>query len=239
MKIGAILTVASAMLLALWGCPALPNQNMPDAKLVQQFQPQDLRTHAVRSIRQVEVNRIAVMPVVAAVPFGGDPLAAGAADTITADVYQQVARNWKVAPQRQVMQAVQRTPPGGSLDDAALQVGQSVGADAVLYGTVERYIQRVGAEYAADKPASVAFSLKLVDMKSKQVVWTARFSKTQQPLASNFFALPNFLENKGQWVQASELANEGVAQAIKNLRESLTPPSALPQQQTPPPPLPS
>jgi hypothetical protein len=82
-------------------------------------------------------------------------------------------------------------------------------------------VERVGAEYSADRPASVAFSLKLLDMKSKQVVWNAKFSKTQQPLGTNFFNLPTFLENKGQWVLASELASDGVGQALENLRSSL------------------
>ncbi|SRR5579885_302039 len=221
MKTGAILATAATMALALSACPTVPNQNLPDAKLVQQFQPHDLSTHAVRSIRQVVIDRVAVMPIVAAVPFGGDPLASGAADVITADVYQQASGTWKVVPQNQVMRAVDNVPSGVALDDAAVQVGQAVGADAVIYGTVERYVERVGVGYAADKPASVAFSLKLADMKSKQVVWTGRFSKTQQPLANNIFNLPTFLENKGQWVKASELAKEGVEQALDNLRASL------------------
>jgi len=191
----------------------------PDAKIVQQFQSKDLSSHVVRSIRQATVNNLAIMPIVAAVPFGGDPLAPGAADTITADIYRQASGTWKLVPQGAVMQAAQRS--GANLDDAAIQVGHATGAGAVLYGTVERYVERVGAEYAADKPASVAFSLKLLDMKSKQVVWTAKFSKTQQPLGTNFFNLPTFLENKGQWVLASELASDGVGQAIENLRSSL------------------
>jgi curli biogenesis system outer membrane secretion channel CsgG len=155
------------------------------------------------------------------VPFGGDPLASGAADSITADLYRQAMGTWKVVPQNQVMPLVQQAQSGMTLEDTAIHIGQSTGADAVLCGSVERYVERVGAEYAADHPASVAFSLKLVDMKSKQVVWSARFSKTQQPLANNFFNLPNFLENKGQWVNASELANEGVKQAMNDLRSSL------------------
>ena len=222
MKTSAALTIACLMLVALSACSATPGSpDMPDQKIVQQFQSKDLSSHAVRSIKQVTINRIAVMPIVAAVPFGGDPLAAGAADNITGDIYRQVSGDWKVVSQNTVMQAVQQVPSGTSLDDTAIKVGQATGADAVLYGSVERYVERVGMGYAADKPASVAFSLKLLDLKSGQVVWSARFSKTQQPLANNIFNLPTFLENKGKWVKASELANDGVTQAINSLRESL------------------
>jgi TolB-like protein len=232
MKTSAALTIVCTILLGLSACSATPGSpDMPDQKIVQQFQSKDLSSHAVRSIKQVTINRLAVMPIVGAVPFGGDPLAAGAADNITGDIYREVSGDWKVVSQNAVMQAVQQVPSGTSLDDSALKVGQSTGADGVLYGSVERYVERIGMGYAADKPASVAFSLKLVDMKSGQVVWTARFSKTQQPLANNIFNLPTFLQNKGQWVQASELANDGVTQAINNLRESLglKPPEASPQ----------
>jgi hypothetical protein len=218
----AALTITCAIALVLSACSVTPGgSSAPDAKIVEQFQSKDLSSHAVRSIRQVEVNNLAIMPIVAAVPFGGDPLASGAADTITADIYRQASGTWKLVPQGAVMQAVQQTQSGGNLDDAAIQVGRATGADAVLYGTVERYVERVGAEYSADRPASVAFSLKLLDMKSKLVVWNAKFSKTQQPLGTNFFNLPTFLENKGQWVLASELASDGVGQALENLRSSL------------------
>jgi TolB-like protein len=231
MKTIAAWMVTCTMLLAMAACSATPGSpEMPDQKIVQQFQSKDLSSHAVRSIKQVTINRLAVMPIVAAVPFGGDPLAAGAADNITGDIYRQVSGDWKVVSQNTVMQAVQQVPPGTNLDDSALKVGQATGADGVLYGSVERYVERVGMGYAADKPASVAFSLKLVDMKSGQVVWSARYSKTQQPLANNIFNLPTFLQNKGQWVRASELANDGVIEAINNLRESLglKPPEAGP-----------
>lgn len=222
MNRAAALTITCAIALVLSACSVTPgSSSAPDAKIVEQFQSKDLSSHAVRSIRQVEVNNLAIMPIVAAVPFGGDPLASGAADTITADIYRQASGTWKLVPQGAVMQAVQPTQSGSNLDDAAIQVGRATGADAVLYGTVERYVERVGAEYSADKPASVAFSLKLLDMKSKQVVWNAKFSKTQQPLGTNFFNLPTFLENKGQWVLASELTSDGVGQALENLRSSL------------------
>jgi len=221
-RAAALRITCTIALLVLSACSVTPGgPSAPDAKIVEQFQSRDLSSHAVRSIRQVTVNNLAILPIVAAVPFGGDPLAPGAADTITEDIYRQASGTWKLVAQGAVMHAAVQTQSGANLDDTAIQVGQATGADTVLYGSVERYVERVGAEYAADKPASVAFSLKLLDMKSKQVVWTAKFSKTQQPLGTNFFNLPTFLENKGQWVLASELASDGVGQAMENLRSSL------------------
>src|SRR5258708_25261028 len=50
----------------------------------------DVKAHAVRSIKTITINRVAVMPVVDD-PATGDPLAPGAAEAITAELYGQVA----------------------------------------------------------------------------------------------------------------------------------------------------
>ncbi|HKN01967.1 MAG TPA: hypothetical protein VJX23_15730 [Candidatus Binataceae bacterium] len=214
-------TCLALIIVALAGCSA---GSKSPTQMVQDLQPTDLNAHAVLAIKQVVINRIAVMPIIADVPFGGEQLAAGAADTITAEVYQQTSGgSWTLVPQNRVMQEVQALPPvtGANLDTTAIQVGEALSADAVLYGKVVRYQERVGADYSAERPASVAFTLKLVDMKTKVILWTARFARTQQPLGANFFNLPNFLQNKGQWLQAGDIAREGVTEAITNLRNSL------------------
>ena len=60
-----------------------------------------------------------------------------------------------------------RRPRSRNLDENALKLGHDVSADGVLYGTVERYQERVGMDYSAASPASVAFSLKFVDLKTQ------------------------------------------------------------------------
>ena len=84
-----------------------------------------------------------------------------------------------------------------NLDENALKLGHDVSADGVIYGTVERYQERVGMDYSAASPASVSFSLKFVDLKSKQVVWTAKFAKSQAALSQNLFDLANFVQRSG------------------------------------------
>jgi hypothetical protein len=67
----------------------------------------------------------------------------------------------------------------------------------------------------------VSFSLKFVDMKSKQVVWTASFAKSQKALSQNLFDLANFVQRQGRWVRAHEIAMEGVQQAVADLHDNL------------------
>ena len=185
----------------------------------------DVKSHAVRSIKTIQIHRIAVMPVIDAVPGGGEPLAPGAAEAISAELYSQVAvaGGWDPIPEQDVDDAMQKMPPTtmANLDQNALQLGHDVSADGVLYGTVERYQERVGMDYSAASPASVAFSLKFVDLKSGQIVWTAKFAKSQAALSQNLFDLANFVQRSGRWVRAHEIAQEGVKEAVTDLHGDL------------------
>jgi hypothetical protein len=129
-----------------------------------------------------------------------------------------------VVPQDDVATAMQQVPPmtQADMDQNALALGRKLAADGVLYGTVNRYRERVGFEYAAQTPAAVAFTLQFVDEKSKQVVWTAKFAKEQRALTENVLDLPNFLANKGRWVRAHDIAAQGVQEALEDLQDKLT-----------------
>jgi hypothetical protein len=216
------LTLASA------GCTVLATQavqtvgdTVGDIKL-----HTDLKSHAVRGIKTIQIGQIAVMPLIDAAPDQTEGVAPGGADAVSAELYSQaaVAGGWEVVPQDDVMAAMQKLPPTNinNMDANALQLGHDVAADGVLYGTVERYTERVGADYAAAAPASVNFKLKFVDLKSKQVVWTAQFIKTQKALSENMFDFANFVQRSGRWVRANEIALEGVQDAVADLHGDLS-----------------
>lgn len=183
----------------------------------------DLKAHAVRSIKTITINRIAVLPLVEAP--GSEPLAPGAIDAVSAELYSQVAvaGGWETITQQDVDQAMQKMPPVtlANLDESALKLAHDVSADGVLYGTVERFHERVGMDYSASSPAAVTFTLKFVDFKSGQVVWNAKFAKSQVSLTQNIFDLANFVQRSGRWVRAHEIAMEGVKAAVANLHGDL------------------
>ena len=185
----------------------------------------DVKAHAVRSIKTISINRVAVMPLVAATPGVGETMAPGGAEAITAELYSQVAvaGGWDPIPEQDVADAMQKLPPTTplNLDQNALKLGHDVSADGVIYGTVEKYQERVGMDYSAASPASVSFSLKFVDLKSQQVVWTAKFAKSQAALSQNLFDLANFVQRSGRWVRAHEIAQEGVKEAVADLHGDL------------------
>src|SRR5208283_232235 len=124
---------------ALWlvGCTTIVADavNSTTESVSDAINRRDVKAHAVRSIKTLAINRVAVMPLIDAAPGGGEPLAPGAAE------------------------AMPKMPPTtiANLDENALQLGHAVSADGVIYGTVERYNERVGMDYSAASPAAVAF----------------------------------------------------------------------------------
>ncbi|HVA79728.1 MAG TPA: hypothetical protein VNF29_02255 [Candidatus Binataceae bacterium] len=215
-----------AMALMVTGCSIIGAETYEGAKqTVADLTPKDVTTHSVRSIKTIKIDRIAVMPIIDAPASGAEPLPAGAGDAITAELYSQVAMagGWELIAQDDITQAMQKMPPTTpqNIDQSAIELGHLVSADGVLYGTVERYQERVGLAYASAQPASVTFGLKFVDTKSKQVVWTAHFAKSQKALSQNIFNLVNFVQNSARWVRANEIAQEGVQQAVADLHGNL------------------
>lgn len=180
----------------------------------------DLHVQAVRSIKSIKVRRIAVMPMLES-PAGDESVAEGSGETISAELYSQMslAAGWEVVPQADVAVAMQKLPPPSpaNLEHDASELGRLVSADVVIYGTVDKYRERVGLDYAAQSPAAVAFSLHVVDVDLKQVIWSAKFDKAQKALTENIFDIASFFKTSGRWVRAHEIAMEGVEQAVADL----------------------
>jgi TolB-like protein len=229
---GATLLLTASLLCALAAC----NKNI-DTKFEDQMNDTirglpligndtGLNVHAVRSIKQVIIHKIAVMPLVDSPDQIDKALPAGSSESVTAQLYAQatVVGGWQVVPQDDVGDALQQMPPTtiANMDANAIALGKKLAAGGVLYGTVNKYRERVGFEYSAQAPAAVAFTLSFVDEHSGQVVWSAKYAREQKALAENVFDLPTFIQNKGRWVRAHDIAQEGVDAALANLYSKLT-----------------
>ena len=111
--------------------------------------------------------------------------------------------------------------PQGADSARARKLGEMVYADAVISGRVRRYQERVGEEWGAKRPASVAFVLELWDVKRGDLIWSGQFDESQRPLSENIFALGEFTQRGGRWLTAEELALEGVKKAVNQLHQIL------------------
>jgi len=185
-----------------------------------------LNVQAVRSIKQVIIHKIAVMPLIDSPDQIDKELPPGSSESVTALLYAQatVIGGWQVVPQDDVGDAMQQLPPTTptNMDANALALGKKLAADGVIYGSVNKYRERVGFEYSAQTPAAVAFTLNFVDEHSGEIVWTAKYAREQKALTENIFDLPHFIQNKGRWVRAHDIAQEGVNAALTNLYSKLT-----------------
>ena len=126
--------------------------------------------------------------------------------------------NWQIVSDREVREVAETLSPTAEAVRIR-QIGQGVYADAVLTGRVQRYRERVGDEWGAKSPASVAFVLDLVDVRRGDVIWTARFDETQKSLSENIFALGDIGQRGVRWLSAEQLTQEGVKKSIGQLHQ--------------------
>jgi hypothetical protein len=96
-----------------------------------------------------------------------------------------------------------------------VSLGKGMEADAVLVGYLYRWIEREGADYGVNRPASVAFDLYLIRSSDGVILWKSGFDKTQRSLSENLLDLDTFLKAKGKWVSAEVLAEMGLNQLLE------------------------
>lgn len=101
------------------------------------------------------------------------------------------------------------------------ETGKSTSSDAVLFGYIYRWRERVGEKYGVISPASIAFDLHLISPENGSILWKGSFNKTQLSLSENLLDLSTFIRSRGTWLTARELAQIGLEKLIGNL--SLSP----------------
>jgi hypothetical protein len=116
-----------------------------------------------------------------------------------AGVLRQVSTNSLTTPLRQVLS----------------HVGRDLEAEGVVVGYVYRFRERKGVSYAVEQPASVTFELHLLRVSDGALVWRGYFDKTQRSLMEDLLQLGAFFREKGRWVTAEELMDEGIEEVLK------------------------
>ncbi len=175
------------------------------------------------------ITLIAVMPIVAAERTSAtgtdhvETLPAEAPRAVTAEVYGALTSSsaWRVVPDLTVASALSHLKSEGDLATRARALGKEVGADAVIIGTVSRYVERVGREYGARQPAAVAFTLQLVSVASGNILWTGSFDQTQKPLSSNLFNWWQFWRGGPRWFTVQEFTRLGAEHLLEDLERRL------------------
>ena len=103
------------------------------------------------------------------------------------------------------------------IKDMLKKIGESFSSDAVLFGYIYRWTERVGTEYSVETPASISFGLHLVSTHTGSILWRDSFTKTQRSLSENLFDISTFIKSGGKWLTAKDLAHMGLKDMIKHL----------------------
>jgi len=99
----------------------------------------------------------------------------------------------------------------------AVRFGKKMDVDLVMAGTLWRYRERQGTAYAAESPASVAFSLFLINVDNGNIYWKGSFNKTQPPLSENLLNAKLYFKEGLKWFTAREFATLGVKNLLKEI----------------------
>jgi len=95
------------------------------------------------------------------------------------------------------------------------KAGAELGAEGVVVGYIYRFRERQGRPYSVKRPASVAYEIHLVRVSDGSHLWRGMFDKTQTSLTENLLQIKWFLREKGRWVTATKLADEGMEEILK------------------------
>ena len=107
-----------------------------------------------------------------------------------------------------------KNPATDTPQSLAVALGRTLKADHVMVGIVWRYKERVGTAEASASPASVAFTLYLLNVQKGIPVWEATFDKTQQALSDNLLNAKEFFTMGARWLTADELARYGIEKVL-------------------------
>ncbi len=207
----------------IWGCSG--------SRLPFIGQPSDLQVQAAKSLKSLRVEQVAVMPFLEPPSTSLSQIAPNASATMTAELSGQLALSaeWRVVPDSQVQEALKRFGPVTPQNqrEIAFELGKAVRADGVFFGIIDLYRERVGFDYAASRPAAVAFTLNFLYVPLNQVVWTGHFAKEQRALSENLFDIRSFVRYYARWVMAHEIAEQGIEEAVTDLRSRLAAPQRV------------
>jgi hypothetical protein len=187
--------------------------------------PTHLQTQQAGDLAARRIRRIAVMRASSVAESERKLTADEISAAFNRSLYLALAefQDWQVVSEREIEEAQGALRSEMGEQERARRLGEMVHVDAVLFGKVLYFRERVGEERGVKTPASVAFALNLLDVKRGDIVWKAHFEETQRPLSENLFAITIFAERGARWLKAEELAQDGIKKAVRDLHGRLFP----------------
>jgi hypothetical protein len=100
--------------------------------------------------------------------------------------------------------------PWGGRQQQVAKIGAATGCGAVLQTSVSRFRERIGSTMSAERPASAAFSMELIDVSEGVVLWTSSFDERQKALFEDIFSFDKAQKRGFKWLTVEELSRDGL-----------------------------
>ncbi len=206
MKLRSLVLASLAIVLVGVGCqPALVRGRASPA----------LRDH---SILKVAVVPLAISPGIPAATAGAGTTPEVAATIVAHQLTEALAaRGIEVVAPSDVGRALELAgeDPAKPRPLVAARVAErEFGADAILTGTLIRWVERGGSARGAAEPAAVGFEVDLRATPAAARLWNATFDERQKPLGENVLVTSQYPGGGTRWLTAEELARWGANQLV-------------------------
>ena len=97
----------------------------------------------------------------------------------------------------------------------AKKFGENLQADLVVVGAIWRFREKGTVEENPDSPASVAFSVYLIEVASGKRLWRNAFDGTQKALSEDVLGGLKQIKMGPRWLAVKELARYGVKNVFR------------------------
>ena len=169
--------------------------------------PKYIETTAVAGLERQSLEPVMLIPFTAQSHAAGElrsaVVAEEAAGILTGRLHQKLlARKVKVL----------LWEGSGPVPDevTAREIGRERTAPVVLVAVVIAYTEREGSAGGIRRPASVGFTLRLIRSEDGATLWTGRYHETQKALLDDLTTTGLFINRRGRWLTAQELAEDGL-----------------------------
>jgi len=158
--------------------------------------------------------------------FEDENLMAGAENIVT-EIFQRILEEKgnvqvQVLPFSQTKSVYSTLAPNKEMDTPriiAKALGERLKTDLIVVGTVWRFRERGSGQRDSTRPASVAFTVYLVNVFTGKTLWNYTFDKTQQTLSENMLDAVEFFKQGARWLSAEKLAQYGAEVIVKEMNK--------------------
>ena len=175
------------------------------------------------SIQKIAVLPFQVQPAFHEGRISETPAVAEGSDLLLTRIFVEqleATGRYQVVPRDRIEAALktQTGEPGILTTQLARSIGKTLEADVVILGRVQVFAERRGGSLlGSQRPASVGFTVEMINVGDGTLLWSSSYHETQKSLSEDLNTLPLFIERGGKWLTAEELAGYGAKEMIKTL----------------------